>query len=233
MIHDTNEIELWQKRMKDFETSDLTGTEWCLAQDIPLSRFRYWRRKLRLMRSLPNKNRWMTVDLENPTKQDPLFIHFGSAKIEVHAVFDPDLFARCRSGAACFMISESTIEIVYLAKGPTDLRKKSNGIPTAQMKSTLTNNVIIFLSQLRTKYHNLGIYSNQTYFNSYLDLSKIKNAQKGQPRFLIWLSRYRGESTYLGPGFSVDLWQFTSNGSVSGVSGAVDRNISYYNSTSY
>lgn len=85
--------ELWQKRMEDFETSDLTGTEWCTAQDIPLCQFRYWRRKLRLMHPLPNKNRWMTVEMENPPKQDPLFIHLGSAKIEVHAGFDPDLFA--------------------------------------------------------------------------------------------------------------------------------------------
>ncbi|MFT8312084.1 MAG: GNAT family protein [Sporolactobacillus sp.] len=39
--------ERWQKRMQDFETSDLTGKEWCATHGIPLCQFRYWRRKLR------------------------------------------------------------------------------------------------------------------------------------------------------------------------------------------
>ncbi|SFG85710.1 IS66 family insertion sequence element accessory protein TnpA [Sporolactobacillus nakayamae] len=83
--------ERWQKRMQDFETSDLTGTQWCTAQGIPLCQFRYWRRKLR--HNSPDTNRWMTVGLDHSTQQEPLFIYVGSAKVEVHTGFDPDLFA--------------------------------------------------------------------------------------------------------------------------------------------
>ncbi|SFH00974.1 IS66 family insertion sequence element accessory protein TnpA [Sporolactobacillus nakayamae] len=83
----------WQKRMQDFETSDLTGTQWCADQGIPLCQFRYWRRKLRHDGSLPDPHRWMPIGLDNAAQQEPLFIHVGSAKVEVHTGFDPDLFA--------------------------------------------------------------------------------------------------------------------------------------------
>ncbi|WP_415641019.1 IS66 family insertion sequence element accessory protein TnpA [Sporolactobacillus spathodeae] len=41
--------ELCQKRINDFEASNFTGVRWCADQEIPLSQFRYWRRKLRLI----------------------------------------------------------------------------------------------------------------------------------------------------------------------------------------
>ncbi|MFT8312582.1 MAG: hypothetical protein ABF629_15610 [Sporolactobacillus sp.] len=73
--------ERWQKRMQDFETSDLTGKEWCATHGIPLCQFRYWRRKLR--HNSPEASRWMTVGLDHSTQQEPLFIYVGSAKVEV------------------------------------------------------------------------------------------------------------------------------------------------------
>lgn len=64
-----------------------------MAQEIPLSQFRYWRRKLRLTRLSQPKDQWMSLELEAQTIQSPLFIHCGFAKVEVHAGFDQDLFA--------------------------------------------------------------------------------------------------------------------------------------------
>ncbi|WP_443217540.1 IS66 family insertion sequence element accessory protein TnpA [Sporolactobacillus sp. CQH2019] len=86
---------LWKKRMSDFEASKLTGTQWCADQEIPLSQFRYWRRKLRSTRDAASSSRpsWMAVDLAVQEKADMLFIYLGPAKIELHAGFDPDLFA--------------------------------------------------------------------------------------------------------------------------------------------
>jgi hypothetical protein len=79
--------------MQDFETSELTGKEWCADQGVPLWQFRYWRRKFRHGQPVPEKNHWMPVGLTNASEQDPLFIYVGSAKVEVHTGFDPDLFA--------------------------------------------------------------------------------------------------------------------------------------------
>lgn len=84
---------LWQERMNDFEKSEQNGKEWCSAQGIPLSQFRYWRRKLRLMPATPSTHSWMTVNFERAQKQEILFVHLGVSKIEVHAGFDPDLLA--------------------------------------------------------------------------------------------------------------------------------------------
>lgn len=85
--------ELWQKRMNDYETSKLSGTEWCIDQEIPLSQFRYWRRKLRVTQLSQPTDQWMSIELETQAVHAPLFIHCGFAKVEVHAGFDPDLFA--------------------------------------------------------------------------------------------------------------------------------------------
>jgi GH25 family lysozyme M1 (1,4-beta-N-acetylmuramidase) len=105
-----------------------------------------------------------------------------------------------------------------------------NGIED-DLKRNLTNNVLAFIDQMRKNgFNKLGIYANLSYFNNNLDLSAIKQAQAGQPKFLVWLARYRGDDTHLGHGvdFEVDIWQYTDNGASSGVGGAVDKDIWYY-----
>lgn len=85
----------WKNRMSDFEASGLTGTQWCANQEIPLSQFRYWRRKLRLTKDAASSGTpsWMAVDLAGHEKTNMLFIYLDSVKIELHAGFDPDLLA--------------------------------------------------------------------------------------------------------------------------------------------
>jgi GH25 family lysozyme M1 (1,4-beta-N-acetylmuramidase) len=98
-------------------------------------------------------------------------------------------------------------------------------------KDTLTNNVIAFLNQMRANgFNQLGIYSNLYFFNTNINLPNIVSSQAGQSKLLIWLSRYRGQETNQGPGanFDVDIWQYTSSGTSSGIIGAVDKNIWYY-----
>ncbi|WP_332238841.1 IS66 family insertion sequence element accessory protein TnpA [Sporolactobacillus sp. KGMB 08714] len=79
--------------MSNFEESGLTGSQWCANQEISLSQFQYWRRKLISTRDSAPSSHWMPVDLAGQEKMDVLFIYLGSAKIELHTGFDPDLFA--------------------------------------------------------------------------------------------------------------------------------------------
>ncbi|MCO7124276.1 SH3 domain-containing protein [Sporolactobacillus shoreicorticis] len=98
-------------------------------------------------------------------------------------------------------------------------------------KQTLTNNVKAFIDQMRKNgFNQLGIYSNLSFYNNKIDLPNVVAAQPSQPKFLIWLARYRGQETQQGPGanFDVDIWQYTSSGSSSGIVGAVDKDIWYY-----
>lgn len=82
--------ELWQKRMNDFEKSDLTGIQWCKAQDIKLSQFRYWRKKMQLTRPVHPSNQWTALAIEEDKRNESLLIHLGQASIEVHSEFNPD-----------------------------------------------------------------------------------------------------------------------------------------------
>ncbi|MCQ2010390.1 SH3 domain-containing protein [Sporolactobacillus sp. STSJ-5] len=102
----------------------------------------------------------------------------------------------------------------------------TNGIE-GNVKETISDNVNVFLNQMRNRgFSKLGIYSGANFYKTYIDMSRISQPQ----RMLIWIARYRGQDTNNGveTGFQVDIWQYTSNGTVSGVNGAVDQNVSYY-----
>ena len=62
-----------------------------------------------------------------------------------------------------------------------------------------------------------GIYANKTWLTGKLNAGEL-NAYK------IWLAQYSATPTYTG---KYDIWQYKSNGSVSGIKGNVDMNQSY------
>ncbi|MDF2910243.1 MAG: hypothetical protein K0Q56_1124 [Sporolactobacillus laevolacticus] len=105
----------------------------------------------------------------------------------------------------------------------------TNGIQGDQttIRNTLSSNVNAFLNQMRARgFNKLGIYSGLSFYKNYIDMGQIDQPQ----RMLIWIARYRGQETNSGvdAGFNVDIWQYSSNGSVNGVNGAVDMDVSYY-----
>lgn len=60
-----------------------------------------------------------------------------------------------------------------------------------------------------------GVYSNKFWWENYL---------KGLERFTKWVAQYNSELTYKG---SCDIWQYSSEGKVSGIKGDVDLDIGY------
>lgn len=62
-----------------------------------------------------------------------------------------------------------------------------------------------------------GVYASKNWYNNNLS---TKNLDK----YVIWLAEYRGKATYTD---KYDIWQYTSKGSVSGINGNVDLNLSY------
>lgn len=57
------------------------------------------------------------------------------------------------------------------------------------------------------------IYANYSTFSSYLDYPKLKK------KYMIWLAQYSSKAS-----LDYDYWQYTSSGSVNGISGKVDMN---------
>ncbi len=75
-----------------------------------------------------------------------------------------------------------------------------------------------FCQTIANSGYTAGIYANKTWLTSYLDMSQLSS-------YRVWLAQYASSPTYSG---SYHMWQYTSSGSISGISGNVDLNLWYY-----
>ncbi len=75
-----------------------------------------------------------------------------------------------------------------------------------------------FCNTVRNSGYGAGIYANKTWFTSYMNASQLTG-------YKIWLAQYAATPTYTATRY--DYWQYTSKGSVAGISGNVDMNIRY------
>ena len=74
-----------------------------------------------------------------------------------------------------------------------------------------------FCSTIQNAGYTAGVYANKTWLSQKMDASALS-------AYKIWLAQYAAAPTYSG---RYDLWQYKSNGKVSGISGNVDLNLSY------
>lgn len=97
------------------------------------------------------------------------------------------------------------------------------------LRSTNTNTrrseiVLAFKEVIEDAGYDFALYANTTWLNNYLDMNMLKNVD-------IWVARWRSLDQghgYNGKG-NVTMWQYSNSGSVSGISGRVDMNVSYKN----
>lgn len=83
-------------------------------------------------------------------------------------------------------------------------------------KSVLTQIATTFCEALENAGYFVGIYSNPNWLKNYLDYNTIK-------KYTLWLAHW-GVSE---PSYECGLWQYSSSGSVSGISDRVDMNWGY------
>lgn len=84
--------------------------------------------------------------------------------------------------------------------------------------STRTAVCKAFCATIKNAGYTAGIYANKTWLNSYIDAPALTG-------YKIWLAQYSAAPTYSRTRY--DMWQYSSKGSVAGISGRVDMNISY------
>ena len=84
-------------------------------------------------------------------------------------------------------------------------------------KNTRTAVCKAFCETIKSAGYTPGVYASKSWFNNKLDVGQLNS-------YKIWLAHYCGQTDYTG---KYDLWQHTSKGSVSGISGNVDLDISY------
>lgn len=96
-------------------------------------------------------------------------------------------------------------------------RDRLSGVSFSQM----TENALTFCTYMRSKGYTPMIYSYMNALTKNFDTAKFSNER-------IWLAQYNDVVTYKG---KYHMWQYTSSGSVPGISGRVDMNVAYFSVT--
>ncbi len=76
-----------------------------------------------------------------------------------------------------------------------------------------------FCQTIQNAGYRAGVYANKTWLTSFLDMNQLSS-------YKIWLAQYATSVSYTG---RYDMWQYSSTGKISGISGNVDLNLSYLN----
>lgn len=84
-------------------------------------------------------------------------------------------------------------------------------------RNTRTKVIKAYCETIRNSGYTAGVYANKTWLESYMNAGELS-------KYKIWLAQYNTAPTY---GGKYDLWQYSSKGSVSGISGHTDMNLSY------
>lgn len=84
--------------------------------------------------------------------------------------------------------------------------------------SQLTSNAIAFLGYVKSSGYTPMMYASKNDFNNRWETNRISGCK-------FWLAHYTDKTDYRG---SYQMWQYSSKGSVPGISGYVDMNIAYF-----
>ena len=87
-----------------------------------------------------------------------------------------------------------------------------------ETKATLTNQCNEFAKYMKSKGYRAGVYANVNWLKNELNPSNFDKD------ISVWVAQYYKECQYEG---KYDIWQYASNGSVSGISGNCDMNYLY------
>ena len=116
-----------------------------------------------------------------------------------------------------------TLPIVIDYEFPTDSSGPIGRMYKANLsKSVATNNCIAFCETIKDAGYEPMIYANKS------DLATLINGTKLSQSYKIWLANYTTKTTYSNP---YEYWQYTSSGSVDGITGKVDCNFWYTDTT--
>ncbi len=88
----------------------------------------------------------------------------------------------------------------------------------------LTAHCDVFCSTIEAGGYDAGVYANKNWLTNYLNAAQLAE------KYHIWLAEYKTKATYTG---DYQMWQYSSKGQVSGISGNVDMDVNYSRKVSY
>ncbi len=98
-------------------------------------------------------------------------------------------------------------------EGATGRMDKAN-LTTAQRTAICE----AFCDRIQQAGYRAGVYANKTWLTTYLYADQLSQ------KYSIWLAHYTSNTAYTG---DFDIWQFSDRSPVDGISGGVDRSVSY------
>lgn len=102
---------------------------------------------------------------------------------------------------------------------PLFLDVESSGGRADGIGSEMRTSVVkAFCKTVQNSGYTAGVYANKTWFTSYMNVGQLTG-------YKIWLAQYAAAPTYTASRY--DYWQYSSKGSIPGISGKVDLNIKY------
>ncbi len=96
--------------------------------------------------------------------------------------------------------------------------ESSGGRADGLSKDQRTAIINAFCKTVANSGYKAGVYANKNWFENKINASSLTG-------YTIWLAQYASKATYSQTRY--DMWQYSSKGSISGISGDVDLNLSY------
>ena len=101
-----------------------------------------------------------------------------------------------------------------------DMESTSDGRALAISYETRTEIVKTFCNTVQAAGYRGGVYANKSWFNSYMNTPELTN-------YTIWIAHWIDAERSDYSRTRHDIWQYTSKGTVPGIEGRVDMNLSY------
>ena len=150
---------------------------------------------------------------------DPYFDQNMKGAIEAGIPVGVYVYSYCKSADAARRAARETVSRCAPYKLTYPVAFDIEDSETYKVFSKHDNSVIVaaFVDELNGLGYTPMLYTYTSFANTYLDMSMLS------PVCDLWLADYRG---YMGID-GASIWQYSSDGTVNGISGRVDMNISY------
>ena len=124
--------------------------------------------------------------------------------------------ARSEAAHALRMIKNHSPQRVWIDMEDGDGYKERHGVNPYESRQLLTDVCRIFCSEVESAGYKAGVYANKNYWDNVLFRDQLTD-------YSVWLAHWNIDK----PSMDCLMWQYTSDGSVSGIKGRVDMDYYY------
>lgn len=159
--------------------------------------------------------------VDRTSQDDTKFIRNADECTRLKIPFGVYLYSYARGTSEASSEADHVLRLIqnYKLEYPVYYDIENNSYIDQNSNETLADMCVTFCNKLEEAGYYVGIYSSKAFFDSRLNSDKLNRYDK-------WLAQWSSEPTYTRP---FGMWQYTSDGSIPGINGRVDRDISYLN----